>query len=356
MKRILISLILLSVLVVLPAYGTEIVNGVEQGLGGDTYDGTGVDTIVAGTSIAVPSGFTATTAGAQASELSVTTLRATGNTYANTITVDTNDTIVLGPNADIHLPYNQDTGTPNKIYFGTLHGNAYIGEFGAGQLGVGSGGAAYVATPSDFRVWLGDGAALKYATQTATVPGFINKDEGTSGLSVLTGTVHLIATSETVYTATTTATSIGNAYSVNVDSTNHALVIDQYGQVGQDPCSIEAKADLGTITDEQVAALFDQLRPFIGEYRKREPVFETKTVTDEDGKEKQVTSQTGWKYIEEGSGVIEPMMYATEMPLLNGKRLPYKDRVIIAILAAKIRVMEQTQASILNRLEKLEAK
>ena len=95
MKRILISLILLSVLVVLPAYGTEIVNGVEQGLGGDTYDGTGVDTIVAGTSIAVPSqltatttgvslgtatatslavpsGFTATTAGAQATALTVT--------------------------------------------------------------------------------------------------------------------------------------------------------------------------------------------------------------------------------------------------------------------------------------------
>ena len=194
-------------------------------------------------------------------------------------------------------------------------------------------------------------------TPSATNPGFGFQGDPDTGMGRSSANVlHLIAGEETIYTGTTTATSIGNAYSVNVDATNHALVVDQYGQVGQDPCSIEAKADLGTITDEQAAALFDQLRPFIGEYRKREPVFETKTVIDEDGKEKQVTSQTGWKYIKEGSGVIEPMMYATEMPLLNGKRLPYKDRVLIAILAAKIRVMEKTQADILNRLEALEAK
>lgn len=112
MKRILISLILLSVLVVLPAYGTEIVNGVEQGLGGDTYDGTGVDTIVAGTSIAVPSqltatttgvslgtatatslavpsGFTATTAGAQAKEFTVVTdLHLNGSVYHTNAAAD----------------------------------------------------------------------------------------------------------------------------------------------------------------------------------------------------------------------------------------------------------------------------
>jgi len=320
---------LIAILFLIPSLGIagdEIINGVLQEAGG-SYDGTGVDTIVAGTSIAVPSGFTATTAGAQAKALTVTgvSLFSDGSATAPGIAFS----------GDTDLGFYRDgaviwvsVGGSGKYRFGT---NYFQG-----------------GSPS--------GPRMADVTLSGTTPGFTSGNDPTSGLSALVGTVNLIATSETVYTATTTATSIGNAYSVSVDATNHALAIDQYGQVGKDPCTVEAKADLGAITDEQAAALFDQLRPFIGEYRKRVPVFETKIETDEKGIEKPVQVQTGWKYLEEGSGVIEPMMYESEMPVLNGKRLPYKDRVLIAIMAAKIRVMEKTQADILKRLEALEAK